>query len=779
MFYHLRIILRNLCRNGVYSAINIIGLAVSLAACAFILLWIQDETGYDRFHHDADNIYTATAHFNAEGQTMSATVSSGLFAPTAKETFAGDVTDYCRLGRWGAGFLKNGDVRSSSVSCFYADANFFNFFNFPIVKGNSTTPLQNPMDVVINERLAMQLFGDSDPIGQTALIDGKREVHITAVMADMTHNSSIPKVDMVSTFGVIDTTSGQRYYLDILNTWKGCEFLSYMRIKPGRDVAAMAEQITAKQTTMQGIRSFALRPLTNMHLYTEDGEPAAIKMVRMFRWIAFVILIIACINYVNLITARASRRHREIGLRKIIGARKWGLFTQFTGEAAALFMAAVVVAMLLNVLLMPAYNALSGKEMTFNFLDGRIWLTYAGMLAAVVLLAGLYPAYILASYRTGNVLQQTRIKSGNHLFRRVLVVTQFAASTALIVGTIALAAQMRYIREKDMGYDRQQVFTLGLNNMRGHFAAVKAELEQQTSVAGVTAASENIMNIGSGHGFDDWEGKTTDGGMSIHTQLRADTSFLRAMRLQLVAGTNFTNTAGGQYILNEAAVKAMGLTDPVGKWVNNPEQKIVGVVKDFHFQDLHSAIDPLVIFYNPGAIDLMYVRAEAGHASEAVAAVEKIWKQYNPEVAFSYTFMDEYFDRIYRADIRTGQLFGVFAAIAVLISCLGLFGLVTFIAETRTKEIGIRKVLGASAGDMIRLLSGEFMLLVCISVLIAFPVAWWWVGTMLDDFAYRITPAWWMFAASAGIICMLTLLTAGWKAISAASTHPVKAIRTE
>jgi hypothetical protein len=733
---------------------------------------VQDENSYDRFHKDAENIYMTTAHFNIEGNTMHAIVSSGLFAPTAKDNFAA-VEDYCRIAQWGTGFVRYEDVKSSAIYCYYSDPNFFDFFNFPIVKGNSANPLQNPNDVVITEQLAMQLFGQDDPVGKIASLSNGQTVQVTAVMKDMPRNTYIPHVDLVSTYN-IDTAS---YYNRILDTWYGCEFFSFMRIKSGTDVAQLAEQVTDKQTELRDIRSFTIQPLVNMHLYDIEGEPAGLKTVHLFQWIAVVILIIACINYVNLVTARASKRHREIGLKKILGARKFGLFMQLISEAAILFLYAVIAAILLNLALLPSYNSISGKEMVFSLLDIKIWLIYFVMLIIIIGLAGIYPAYMIASYKT-NILQSVRTKLGNTFLRKILVTLQFTATTTLIIGTIVLGAQMKYIREKDMGYNREQVLMCGLFDMRDHFYAVKAELEQQSSILGVTASSENIMTVSSGHGFDTWEGKTGEG-MSLHTQLRADTSFLRVMGLTLAEGTGFTSVSERQYILNEAAVKTMGLTEPVGKWVDDPSQKIVGVVKDFHFASLHQKIEPLVIYYEPWLFFELSIRTAPGKAQDAIAALEKVWKQYNPDVTFDYTFLDETFDRIYKSDIVTSQLFGIFSVIAILISFLGLLGLVIFTAQQKTKEIGIRKVLGASIRDIINLLTREFLILVGIAILIAFPLAYIWLNGMLQEFAYRVSIEWWMFALSGMITIALTLATVGWKAIKAATANPVEAITSE
>jgi len=712
------------------------------------------------------------AHFDFNGDKFSAEVASGLFAPTAKEMF-GTVEEYCRLSYWMAGFLKYENVKTSLINCYYSDPNFFNFFDFPIIEGNKENPFQNPNDVVISESLANQLFGDDDPIEKIVVLDNGNPIRITAIMKNMPHNTFLQNVDLVSLFDI----DPESYYNRIINTWNGCEFYTFLRLKEGTDIVQLAEQVTKKQTTGQDWRLFSLQPLINLRLYNIEGEPSVLKTVRLYQFIALTILVIACINYVNLLTARASKRHREIGLKKIIGAHKFGLFMQLMGEAVILFVISIFLSILLIFGLLDGYNAISGKEMTLSILDGKIWIIHFGMLIVVTVLAGIYPAYILASFKTGNIAQSVKPKIGNNLFRKILVVTQFASSTILIIITIAFVLQLKYIREKDLGYDREHILTCELINMRGRTETVKAELERHTFILGVTVSSHNILKVESTNSFEDWEGKTNDG-VFLHNQLRIDTSFVRVMGLKLVEGENFTSE--GRYLLNETAVKAMGLTDPIGKWVNDPSQKIVGVLKDFHFTSLHNPIEPFVMFYNQrDGVNILYVRIAAGKAKEAIEAVEKVWQTYNEEYPFEYSFLDDTFDSIYKSDVRTGRLFGIFSIIAILISCLGLFGLVVFSAEMKTKEIGIRKTLGGTVFDIVKLLINEFLILVGISILIAIPLAYIWLHNILQDYAYRIPLSWQIFAGAALITIVLTLLTVSFKAIRAATANPVEAIKVE
>lgn len=778
MFRNLKITIRNLRRNGLYSVINITGLAVSLATCTFIVLWMQDELSYDRFHEDAGDIYMTVAHFRSDAGSSSTRLSSGLFGPVAAQDFS-DVESYCRIREIDAGYLQAEGIRTGMKPILLSDSSFFTFFNFPLVRGEKSDILRNPDDVVISESLAREIFGNEDPVGRTVNLEGWKDLHVAGVMKDMPRNTSVPRAEMICRYRALNGTTDwvRLFYLEAIDGWQGCEFLTYLRLKPGTDVRQLAETVTGKQTMLQDIRSFTLQPLVNLYLYTLDGEPAGIKTVRIFRWIAMVILCIACVNYVNLITARSSKRHREIGLRKVIGARKLRLFGQLIAEAVALFVIAVVIAALLNMLLLPAYNQLAGKAIVLNWLNPGVWLIYGGMLLLVTLLAGMYPSWMLASFRPLGMIQGLNVKRGSVVFRRVLVVLQFVSSVALIVGTIVLKAQMNYIRQKDLGFDREQVFTCRLYDMAAHFDAIKSELMQQDAIVGITYGSENITQVTSGTMFGDWEGKTGDGQVSL-VQERADTSFIRVMDIPLAEGTGITSTDELQFILNEAAVRAMGMEDPVGKRVEGI--RIVGVVKNFHFKSLHQEITPMVIYYQSAeGRHTLYVRTAEGKAQQAIAAVESIWNNYNTSYSFNYAFLDETFDRQYREDVRTGLLFGIFSIIAVFLSCLGLLGLITYTAETKFKEIGIRKVLGAGVTDIVIMLSREFLVLVGIALLIAFPLAYYWLDGMLQDFAYRISLGWWMFAAAAVITVLLTLLTVGIQAIKAATVNPAKSLKTE
>ena len=768
--YNLKIAFRNITRNGLYSLINIAGLAVSLAACTFVVLWVRDERSYDRFHNDAENIYMGIAHFKSEGNSRSVDITAGMFVRAAMDNF-GEVESYCRIRESAAGYLQYGEVKTGEKPLLYADSSFFEFFNFALIDGKRQGLLQSMDEAVISRSLSRELFGEGEAPGAAIIVNGKT-YHVAAVMDDFPANTSIPRAELI-----LSHKADGEIYRSLLDTWGSCEYLSFVKLRHAADFAKIARETTALQTAFQEMRSFTLQPLVNMHLYTLDGEPAGAKTVSLFQWIALIILCIACINYINLVTARSTRRMHEIALRKTLGARIHTLLGQLFSEAAILFILAVGAAILLNAVLLPAYSYLSGKETVMTLFDGQIWATYGAMLLFVLLAAGLYPAWRLAS--SANPSQGMGKKNSGIAFRRALVVTQFVAAISLIVGTVAILSQLNYIRSKNLGYDREHVVNIEAYNLGNHFDAIRAELLRNTAILGVTAASIDITNAISTNGSNKWEGKSDDGTL-IHNQCWTDSAFFDVMRIPFVAGHGFTPSPELQYVINEAAAAAIGMTEPVGKWIETRgtmRGTIVGVVKDFHFKNLRSKIEPMIFYPAPQGWNI-YIRTAAGEAPQALAAVEKLWTQYNPNHQFSYTFLDEKFDRMYRADERTGSLFAAFSLVAILISCLGLFGLVTFAAETKTKEIGIRKVLGASIADLVMMLSREFMILVGVAMLIAFPLAYLWLDSMLQDYAYRINIAWWMFAMAAIVTILLTLLTVCWQALKAATANPVKAIQS-
>jgi hypothetical protein len=493
---------------------------------------------------------------------------------------------------------------------------------------------------------------------------------------------------------------------------------------------------------------------------------------KLFSLAVLVLLIIACINYINLVTARLSRRNKELFVRKALGAGRWRLFFQSMQESTLLFVFSTIVATGLIISLFKMFKDISGKEMELHLFSSETLMVYGITFVAVSLFAGLFPAINLSMYQPAELLGRSAGKRGGGVWlRRILVTLQFCAAIMLVTSSIVLTLQLRFVQQKDLGYNHENLMEIPVRgNILNSRNAIKNDLLQLPGADGVTFASQSIQSAGTAGGWKD---------SLMLVFIDVDKAFIPTMGMELADGNNFTDSPAdsAHFILNETAVKSIGMADPVGKPFTfmGTQGTIIGVVKDFNFKHLYVEIEPLIFQYR-GDPKLMYVRLVPGAIQQTIAEIEKIMNGYNPETAFNYTFLDDTFERMYRSDIRTGKLFNIFAIIAVLVSCLGLFGLVTFAVETKTKEIGIRKILGASVSGIVVMITKEFLILVGIAMLIAFPLAYYWLNRMLQDYAYRINISWWMFVLAALITIALTLLTVGFKALKAATANPVKAI---
>jgi putative ABC transport system permease protein len=496
-----------------------------------------------------------------------------------------------------------------------------------------------------------------------------------------------------------------------------------------------------------------------------------------------VILIIACINYVNLSTARAMLRAKEISMRKIIGAAKMQLFMQFVVETALLFILSSVLAVLVIYNVMPVFNEIAGKQLVFNLSDHHVWFVIAGTIAATLLLSSIYPALLLSSFEPLKALKG-KISNGigDVVFRKILVVVQFTFSVVLIISTIVITSQLNYIRSKNLGYDKSHVFGFWMRDMKGHYDAVKAELLKQPGVEAVTRSTGNIINNGGISGDNDWDGKAIGQTFIVHPQ-GIDKDFISFFKLKMQQGHSFDGAVSDSthFILNEAAVKEIGLKDPIGKRfrLRKTNGTIIGVIKDFHFASMREKIAPVVLYYEPESYGSIYIRTTGNDAPKAIAAAGSQFKQYNGQFPFSYTFLDEIFNKLYQGEQREGTLFNYFAGIAILISCLGLLGLAAYTAQVRTREIGVRKVLGATVGSVVTLLAKDFIKLVLIAIVVAFPIAWLAMSHWLDAFAYRVGISWTTFVLAAVIAVFIAFVTISIQSIKAALANPVDSLRRE
>ncbi|MFT3705606.1 MAG: ABC transporter permease [Agriterribacter sp.] len=779
--------LRSLRLNKTYSLINITGLAVSLAVSILLLLWVNDELSFDRFNVHAANIYKLAPKLDENNVWNNTPAPIAVFAK--KEV--PEVQDACRITEdWNVSvFEYNGKKLTEGRSC-HADPSLFTMFTFPLVNGNPQHPFNDDHSIILSQTTAKAFFGNENPVGKVLKGDDKKLYTVSGVMKDMPENSSI-RYKIVFNFQQLENEYDTTRYFKTLNTnWGQFNYDTYVLLKPGASPAAASAKMSAIHRNNFDIPAnknlvYLLNPISKLHLYSLDGKEQGMMVVRVFFIIAIIVLIIACINYVNLITARAMKRSKEISMRKIVGAGKTNLFLQFLSESLLTFLIALILATGIIYFVMPLYNNIAGKSMVFKPWSPDILAVYTLTLLLTLLLAGIYPAITLSSFKPLEAMKGKLSGIGSKgNFRKVLVVVQFSFTIMLITSTIIIGKQLKYIRERNLGYNKENVFSFWMRNINDHYDAVVDELTKQPGVLGVTECGVNLIDNSSGTTSMDWEGKRPDQQSTAFVQMPIERNFLQVMGMQLVQGKGFTGSPAdsANFILNETAVRATGLQEPVvGKWFTFQGTKgvIAGVVKDFHYQNMHHKIDPLVMQYDKNWRGKMYVRTTGKDAAKAIAAAENIWKKYNADYAFDYTFLDDQFDDLYKSDVHVGQLFNCFAMVTILISCLGLFGLVTFTAESKVKEIGVRKVLGAGVPHIISLLSKEFLVLVFIAVFIAFPIAQYGLQSFLQGYAYRTELSWWVFALAGIITLLIAMLTVSFKCIQAALANPVKALKNE
>ena len=777
---------RNLRRNPFYSLINISGLAIGLAVGMLILLWVQDESSYDTFHQHAANIYKINSHI---GTGPSAQIWGGAPGPLyhfSRESVPGVANAVRVMQRDNNFIVAYKDKKFIEKNSAFVDSTFFNVFSFKLVEGRRDKPFKDNNSIILTWTMAKKYFGDKDPLGQTLVFDSAVNFTVTGVVADFPANSSI-QYDILFPMSLY-----ARDFRGNLN-WKTIDadlgnfaFDTYLQLKPTANPAAVESGVTRiyrQQKNDPKGPSFALQPLTTLHLVTATGDTGALKTVHIFLVIAILILFIAGINYVNLSTARSIIRSKEVGIRKIIGAGRTQLFVQFILESTLIFGIAAVLAFALIYALLPLYNTLAGKHLALDLRNGQVWLLIACTIIGTLAAASIYPALLLSAFKPMQVLKgKFSFGVSNTVFRKILVVTQFTCSVGLIAATLVISKQLKFIREMDLGFNKEEVFTFSMrDDMHNHFDAMRNELSQQPGVFGIATAWGGLAGSNGSTGDTWWEGKDESKSFIINAT-GIDEQFIPLLKMKLVAGANFTGSKAdsAHYILNETAIRQTGIKNPIGKQFKlwQTTGTIIGVVKDFNYESLRQAVQPAIFKYDKPSW-VVYLKTSATQAQQAIAAAEKQWKKYNPNYPFEYSFLDQDFAKMYQSDQRTGILFQVFAIVAIIISCLGLFGLATYTAQIKTKEIGIRRVLGATVIQVTSLLAREFVLLVGISLLIATPLAWWSMTQWLQNYTYRTHLNAWPFLATGGTVLFLALLTVCIQAVRAALANPVKSLRPE
>jgi len=776
--------------NKFYTALTIIGLSVGLAVGGLIFLWVNDELGFDLFNHKASRIYRVNT-------ALGTGLSKGVYSVTPGSVAAyaaKEVPGVQGAIRWDNNYeyavISYQDKLLQGNQLIYTDASVFTLFDFQMLQGNRSNPFPDYQSVVITASTARKYFGSADAMGKVLQADHKDNFTVSGIIADFPENSSLQGDILFSTELIKKQfyAAGKSFWKSLDDDWGNYRWNTYLLLQPGVSIQSVGDKLTGilvKHNPNQrpvDLGSFQLQSLGTIHLYAPDGSSPGLDMVKIFALVAVLILLIASINYVNLSTARAVLRAKEVSLRKIIGAARIQLIGQFIAETLVFFCIALLLAIIAMSLLMPLYNNIAGKQMHFDLLGINLWKVIGIVFIVTLSAASIYPALLLSSFKPIQALKgKLAVGIGNTTFRRVLVVCQFVFSVGLIIGTLVINTQLQFIRQKELGYNKSNVFSIPLHDMQSHYEAVRAQLLKQPGVLDITTADRSITDVPGATLDVDWDGKDRNLSYFIHS-VGIDQHFMSFFKIPLAGGAGFTGSKAdsAHFVLNETAVKEAGIKNPVGKRLRlgRTTGTIIGVVKDFHFASLKQKIQPFVFYYQT-ASERMFIKTTGKDAPVAISAVSSMYKQYNPGFPFDYTFMDDSYDKMYKSDQRTGLLFNIFAVMAIIISCLGLFGLATYTAQARIKEIGIRKVLGASIADITTLLSRDFLSLVLLAILIATPIAWWAMNKWLMDYAYHISVSWWIFAATAIGAVGISILTVSFQAIRAAIANPVNSLRSE
>lgn len=785
MFRHYLVVgVRSLRKNAGYSFINIAGLAFGLTAFILIFLWVRNELSYDRFNERADQIYRVVENqYYANNDVFPVAVTPGPLGPYLKETYP-DITNATRLMQTNF-LLRSGELAFNEFGMM-ADAAFLEIFTLQFLQGDAKTALSKPDNIIITEKLARKFFSNEDPIGKIFRVQDNDFV-VTAVIRDVPENSHLQFNHLFS------FEAYKKFGWNFLENWNSNACYTYVVLREEmnhQDVTPKIKDAVQKHEEVTYKVDIYLQPLTSIHLhskFTADiGGHGDAQYVYIFSIAGIFILLIACINFMNLSTARSANRSKEVGMRKAIGAQRIQLIRQFLAESILLSFIALGIALVIVQLLLPAFNTVSGKNLGFNLLSNDMLPALLLITLITGIIAGSYPALFLSGFKTVNVLKGT-LKTGRNavLFRKALVITQFCISILLITGTLVVYNQLDFIRNKKLGFEKKNILSFRSLSTRTLNENFKNELLASKSVTAVTRANGNLTYVGSSGSSFDWEGKEPDKEVLLHT-LSVDHDYLKTFHIELAQGRDFSKDIASDssaVILNEEAIRQMGIENPLNKKFSSTFGEgasftIIGIVKDFHFKSVHEKIEPLVMFNNT-RFGSFYVRVNDTNIQQNLEEIEATFKKFAPDQPFEYTFLDDDFDRLYRAEQRTGTIFNYFAFIAIFISCLGLFGLVMFTTEQRTKEIGVRKVLGASVSSVVSLISVDFIKLILVANLIAIPGAWYLMNRWLDSFAYHVNIHWVTFAVAAISSLIVAWLTMAYQSIKAAAANPVKSLRME
>jgi len=777
---------RNLLRNKSFSIINISGLAIGMAAATLIFLWIQNEKNYDQFHSEKARIYEAWNKAQFSGKLQCWNTTPKILARTVEK----DIPEIERAVRvhWQRKFLFSIGEKRLSVPGNMVDTGFLQMFSFPLIKGDPQTALNNGYSIILTEALAKKIYGDEDPMGKVIKIDNKDNFTVTGVLKDLPNNTRF-NFEYLMPWEYLRKTGGDD------SSWGNNSTRTYVLLKENTSFTAANEKIRkikVKYYKEDGPDwEMFLYPISRWRLYSsfkngiEDG--GLIEFVRLFGIIAVFILLIACINFMNLSTARSEKRAKEVGIRKVVGAQKRWIVSQFIGESILIAFLAGILAIIIVQISLPAFGTLTDKKLFVDYSDLSFWIRAVGFIILTGVIAGSYPAFFMSSFNPSKVLKGT-FKAANALVtpRKLLVILQFTFAIILIICTSIVKQQIDHARNRESGYTKDNLIYHFLSGeLEKNYTLVKNEILSAGLAKSITKTSAPLTQGWSDSWDFQWEGKDPNDKTDFD-RYNVDDNIVATAGLTLVKGRDMNlkeyPTDSLAMIINESAAKVINFKDPIGQLIKDGDTKyhIIGVIKDFILQSPYYPTKPMLIGGAKGWFNVMHIKLNgANSTADNLKKLEVIFKKYNPEYPFEYQFVDDEYAAKFKAEERTGTLAALFAALTIFISCLGLFGLATYMAENRIKEIGVRKVLGASISGITALLSKDFLKLVMISFVIASPVAWWMMHTWLQNYPYRVAIQWQVFVFAGVISFLISIITVSYQAIKAALANPVKSLRTE
>ena len=796
---YLKVAFRNIKRSKGYSFINIAGLSVGMTCFILIMLHVKYELSYDRYHENADEIYRVVMRH--PGDVWLGTDWWNNNPGALKAALLGECPEIHRIARvrrYG-GVIHHENTHNIENRLFIVDPEFLEIFTFPLKAGDSETALSEPLNLLLTEEMAEKYFGDENPIGEILNFDGQYDFKITGILKNIPDNSHF-QFDFLASFKTLYTIYRGRE--NSVEMWGNNNYKTYVQVRKDDNRENFENRFPVSVEKFSGRESdskseFHVQRLTDIHLKghmnSEIDENSDIRYVYLFSAVAFLIMLIACLNYMNLSTARSAKRSREVGVRKVVGAGRINLIRQFLGEAVILSVIAISISLIFVKLLLPAFGSFVERELSFEFFGSvNLFLSLICIAVSVGLMSGIYPAFFLSSFKPGNVIKNVSGLGSktNISLRNTLVVFQFIISIILIFCTIVIYNQLQFISQKDLGYHKDHIIIVDIydDNLRTNYEPLKTELLQYSKILDITVSRHSPAFITGGGGAD-WEGKYEDDNTNFYIAY-VDYDFIDFYGLKFLEGRNFskdfTTDAGKAYILNKTAVETIGWEDPVGKrFKRSPNEfgAVIGVVDNFHFHELRSRIQPLVIVLidpnKPWTIGCFSIKISPEDIPGTLTFIEDKYKEFSSDYPFSYSFLDDRVDRMYRSEQRLGKSFIYFTVIAIFIACLGLFGLVSYTAECKTKEIGIRKVLGASASSIVVMHSKEFLKWVILANLVAYPIAYVLINKWLQDFAYKTDIGIWTFILSGTFAFIIAFFTVIYQLLKAANANPVDSLKYE